>query len=237
MKLVLGDLHRHQPRPSRRLQVHRLRRRERQRHGAPLRRRRKSPSGSASGPAGGDLVLHVQGHELRHRRVPGRRAADAPLHRLHVLRSLFPGPRGGAHHSLRRVGRADEGPRAHDGQVRPRRGLSRVRHGEEDPPRQPHGAHCRHRVRRGAAALLRRVVRRGRVRVPDLLRLLGVLGHGGRARADDGLRADPELRLAVPVGQHHRLLAALAHQLVDLAARLSLHSARAATARGQTEPT
>ncbi len=47
-----------------------------------------------------------------------------------------------------------------------------------------------------------------------------------RAGPDAGLRADPELRFAVPGGQHHGLLAALAHQPVDLAARLSLHPAR-----------
>jgi hypothetical protein len=40
-----------------------------------------------------------------------------------------------------------------------------------------------------------------------------------------GFVLHPELRLALPGRQHHRLLAALAHQPVDLAARLPLHPA------------
>ena len=47
------------------------------------------------------------------------------------------------------------------------------------------------------------------------------LGHGPPAR----LQADAELQHAVPGGEHHRVLAALAHLAVDLAARLPVHPA------------
>ena len=41
-----------------------------------------------------------------------------------------------------------------------------------------------------------------------------------------GFVLDPELRLALPGREHHRLLAAVAHQPLDLAARLPVHPAR-----------
>ncbi len=48
------------------------------------------------------------------------------------------------------------------------------------------------------------------------------IGRGAHAR----LQAGEELRHAVPVGQHRRVLAALAHLAVELAARLPVHPAR-----------
>ena len=87
-------------------------------------------------PARRNLLLHVQGHELRHRRVSRRRAADAALHRLSLLRGVLPRSRRRADHPLRRARGADAGPRAHARQVRARRRLLRVRHGEEDADRE-----------------------------------------------------------------------------------------------------
>ena len=152
---------------------------------------------------------------------------DAPLHRLHVLRGVLPRSGRGPDHPLRRARRADARPRStrstssraaspSSRSAWPRRSSSRTRWATSPTPRSPRAPlHC-----------ARRLVRRVRLRVPDLLRLLRLLRHGGRARADDGLRPHPELRLALQGRQHHRLLAALAHQPVDLAARLPLHPAR-----------
>ena len=64
-----------------------------------------------------------------------------------------------------------------------------------------------------------------RLCLPDLLRLLRLLRHGDRPGPDAGLRLRQELRFAVPVAVDHRILAALAHLAVHLAARLPLHPA------------
>ncbi len=116
---------------------------------------------------------------------------------------------------------------AHARQVRARRRLLRVRHGQEDPDRQS---------RWGTSPTPRS--RPARCTPPDAW--FGLVGYAFqiyfdfsgysdmavRPGADAGLRPDPELRFALPGRQHHRLLAALAHQPVDLAARLPLHPAR-----------
>ena len=60
----------------------------------------------------------------------------------------------------------------------------------------------------------------------DLLRLLRLLRHGDRARADVRLPLPGELRPPVLVRLDHRLLAALAHDAVALVPRLRLHPAR-----------
>lgn len=56
-----------------------------------------------------------------------------------------------------------------------------------------------------------------------LLRLLRLQRHGHRPRPDDGLPLHGELQPALHQPVDHRVLAALAHQPVDLAARLPLH--------------
>ena len=84
----------------------------------------------------------------------------------------------------------------------------------------------------GSLACFGRLVRRRRLRLPDLLRLLRLLGHGDRPRADARLRLPEELRLALPVAVDHRVLAPLAHLAVHLAARLPLRPARRQPASG-----
>ena len=65
-----------------------------------------------------------------------------------------------------------------------------------------------------------------RVRLPDLRRLLGLLlDRAGRVEVD-GHRPDAQLPHAVFLAQPERVLAALAHQPVDVAARLPVHPAR-----------
>ena len=54
----------------------------------------------------------------------------------------------------------------------------------------------------------------------------GVFGHCPRLRASARLQAHRQLPDAVPVGQHRRVLAAVAHQSFELAPRLHLHPAR-----------
>ena len=65
-----------------------------------------------------------------------------------------------------------------------------------------------------------------RLRAPALLRLLRLLGHGGRARAPARLPLPAELQLAVQGAEHRGLLAPLAHDAVVLASRLPVHPAR-----------
>ena len=64
-----------------------------------------------------------------------------------------------------------------------------------------------------------------RLRVPDLLRLLGLHRRRPRHRQVPRLRAGPELQPAVLRHQPEGLLGALAHQPLDLAARLPVHPA------------
>ena len=68
--------------------------------------------------------------------------------------------------------------------------------------------------------------RRGVLRGPDLLRLLGLLRHGDRRRAGHGLSSDGQLPAPVRVALDRRVLDALAHLVVELVSRLRLHPAR-----------
>ena len=61
--------------------------------------------------------------------------------------------------------------------------------------------------------------------LPDLLRLLGLFGHGDRHRPHARLPPARELRPAVHRVQHHRVLAPLAHLADHLDPRISLHPA------------
>ena len=78
----------------------------------------------------------------------------------------------------------------------------------------------------GSLGAGRGLVRRHRVRLSDLLRLQRLLRHGDRTRPDARVRLPQELRLAVQVAVHHRVLAPLAHLAVLVAARLPVRSAR-----------
>ena len=62
--------------------------------------------------------------------------------------------------------------------------------------------------------------------LPDLFRLLGLLGHGDRHRPHARLPPARELRHAVHRLQHHRVLATLAYLAHHLDTRISVHSAR-----------
>ena len=110
-------------------------------------------------------------------------------------------------------------------EVRTRGDVLFAGHGQENLDRQPSGAGRRRGIQRGWAALVRRVVWSRQLRLSDLFRLLGLFRHGERPGLDDGLRLDPELRLALSGRKHHRLLAPLAHQPLDVAPRLPVHHA------------
>ena len=100
---------------------------------------------------------------------------------------------------------------------------------QEDADRRHARAGRRRRVRdagRRALDTAPRVDRRRRVHDPALLRLLRLLGHGPRARADVRVSGCRELRPAVRLALDHRVLAALAHVAVALVPRLPLHPAR-----------
>ena len=65
-----------------------------------------------------------------------------------------------------------------------------------------------------------------RLRGADLLRLLGLQRHGDRPGRAARLPVSAQLRSALPRAEPARVLAALAHLAVDVAARLSLQAAR-----------
>ena len=108
--------------------------------------------------------------------------------------------------------------------------------GEEGAVGQPLRKNRRSRVRGRLAWSGRRVVRRDRVRVPDLLRFQRLLRHGDRPRPDARLRVPEELRLALPFAVSHRVLAPLAHLrcrrgCATICTCRSVETARAACAR------
>ena len=64
------------------------------------------------------------------------------------------------------------------------------------------------------------------LRVPDLLRLLGLLGHGDRSWQDDRLPVHRKLRLPLHIKEHHRVLAALAYVAQYVVPRLCVYPTR-----------
>ena len=69
--------------------------------------------------------------------------------------AFFPRPGGRAHRPLRGPSTQQMRQRTpHGREVRPRRRLLRLRHGQEDPDRQPAGAGCRRGLRRRRTALV-----------------------------------------------------------------------------------
>ena len=154
--------------------------------------------GAARDAAARHQLLHVPVDELRHRRYRGDAARDPELHRLRVLRLDVPAARRGSDHPL--LGGRGPAPDAdaHDDEVRAGRRVLLPRPGEEGAAGQSVRQDRGPRVRRRLARPARRVVRRHGLRVPDLLRLQRLLGHGHRPRADARLRVPEELRLALP---------------------------------------
>ncbi len=187
----------------------------------------------------GDFVLHVQDDELHDRRVSPAAARVPELVALRDVRVVFPGAR-------RRTDRPRVGVPAADGPSdSPRLASHDVGHAdradgrdEEDARRRSAVDVRRPRVREAGAVLAVGRVRGGpRLRDPDLLRLLGLLGHGHRAGADRRLRPAGQLRDAVPVTFDHGILAPLAHHVVASGSATTCTSRWAETgggARGRT---
>ncbi len=199
-----------------------------------LGRPRPRPAGPARAAAARHLVLHVQRHELRDRRLPRRGDRHAQLPALRGVHRPVP-----AGH--RRSDPALAGRRAHvrgpaappdhaPGGARPL--LHRLRHGQEAARRRRHAAARGPTLRqRRPPPLLQRVGGRPGLHPPALLRLQRLLGHGRRHRLPAGLPLPAELRLAVQGGQPQPVLAPLAHDALLLDARLPVHPARRLAAR------
>ena len=202
------DCRRDEPRAALPLEVPRLRRPAAR---PPARRR---PTRSGHRPAARHLVLHVPGDVLRDRRLPRRLEPPAQPARRGALRHALPSARSGADRPLRDGGGGD--PRAPGELGGLLRGRLPVRRGlrEEDAAREPArsrrrlglrrcGLDPRHRRRRPDVCV-DGVARRRRVRASDLLRLLGLLGHGDRHGPDVRLslprELPPPLRVAIRLG-------------------------------------
>ena len=190
---------------------------------------RPRPAGPARAPAARHLVLHVQRHELRDRRLPRRRDRDAELPALRGVHRPVPARHRRADPALAgrggRLRRQAAPPDDASGGARPV--LHRLRHGQEAAHRRRDAAARGRALRqRRPPPLLQRVGGRPRLHPPALLRLQRLLGHGGRPRLPARLPLPAELRLAVQGRQPEPVLAPLAHDAVVLVARLPLHPAR-----------
>ena len=177
-------------------------------------------------PAGGDLVLHLPGTVLHHRCVSRSAPCVAVVLGFLPRRTVFPAPGGRADPArgvLVAAGRqsapypALAGARRHA----PRRlGLFQEGlHCRQPCPDRQYGLQQRQPVGR------RDPDRRARLHVPDLLRFFRLYRHRARNREDDGFRIRPEFQPALFRDQSLGLLAPLAHQPVELAARLPLQIA------------
>ncbi len=91
--------------------------------------------------------------------------------------------------------------------------------------------HAPHRTPAGG------VDRAPRLHDPDLFRLRRLFEHGDRARHRARLHLPAQFQPALHVALDHRVLAALAHVAVVVAARLSLHPARRQPRLGPRRPT
>ena len=216
-----------EPRRPRVLQVRELRARQLER------RRRDARRGGARGrrvPAGRaparNQLLHLPIDELHDRRVPRARARDHALRRLRLLCVALHAARRRPDPALLGGCRSARRPAPGPEPLRTRRRALLARDGEEGAARKP-GREGRGPLLRGAVAVgAGCLVGGARVRVPDLLRLLRLLGHGDRPRAALRLRVPEELRRSVPKPFVDRVLAALAHLALRIPARLPVPAAR-----------
>jgi len=215
---------RHQPRRPQLLQVRRLSGREHSRGlrlDAPparqLRRQCRAP--------GRNLLLHIPNPQLHDRRIPARAEGVHESARLHVVRRILSTTRRRPDRPSRRLpaatGVATRGRSARGrGRTQPHRdGLL-----QESRPRGHPGCPRRSGLgRTGSDTALERRIGGVCLRVPDLLRFLRVQRHRYRRRQAIRVRVTRELRPPLPGGQSARVLAAVAHLAVHVAARLPVH--------------
>ena len=102
---------------------------------------------------------------------------------------------------------------------------------QEDRSRRRNPAAGRARLRPEHAVVRPGLDRRARLHLAALFRFLRLFRHGDRPVADVRHLPAAQFQFAVQGRQHHRFLAALAHDAVALPARLSLYSARRQPAR------
>ena len=185
-------------------------------------------------PADRHQLLRLPRDQLRGRHLPA--APDAERNLLTYALFIVVLPSADRRSDRARVAPA---PAAPGGAARPNANqvYSRAR---ADRARPVHEGRDRRRRRAVANSTFRGSETRGiiplasgavRVRDPDLRRLRRVHRHRAwvsRAVRDRGV---PELRAAVPVDEHHAVLADVAHLTVELAARLPLRAARRQPAR------
>jgi hypothetical protein len=183
----------------------------------------------APAPAGRHLVSHLPVAVVHRRRLPPRDPRDPLGGRADDLRLVLPAARGRADRPRPRAPASALGPAAVRAHPRRRRPVPHPgRPGQEGRA----GRLPRRRPGRSGVPAPRVVLvgrgrgRRGRVRVPDLPRLLGLQRHRDRLGPAPGLHAAGELPHAVSLPQPAGLLAALAHLAVLVAARLPVHPAR-----------
>ena len=189
--------------------------------------------------AGGDLVPDLS-RDFLHRRRLSRPAGGLALAARHrALHQFLPASGRGADRARARV------PAAARFAAESRRFLLRREHAadprrpvQEDGDRQlSRGALRRSGLHRPDAILALRSDRRGlRLRDPDLRRFLRLHRHRDRRGGAARLSLSAEFQSALSRARHRRFLAPLAHDAVEVAARLSLYSAWAATATARWRP-
>ena len=177
-------------------------------------------------PAYRDLLLHLPEHEL-HARHLLRQAEACGLHTAVRPLRLLLSPTGGRSHRPGTPFPAPARPDAH-GQLGP----DPVRI-DADPLRahqeglccgQPVGIRRDGLPRGSDPGFAGRVPGHRRLRHPDLLRLLGIHRHRHRFGPGSGLSFPRQFQLPLFFPQHHRILETVAHQPLQLAPGLPLHS-------------
>ena len=230
---VDADLGRREPRDARLFQIWRFPDGQFRVHRR-LARHHLSPAGVGHRPPGRHQLLYLRHPLLHARRLFAALGAGWQLPQLRSVRDLLPAPRRRPDHAPDRARPAVRGAAPRQRQP----DLLRLR--IADPRPVPKGGARRWLPRAGGRGGLRRawsgpgnarqLGRDARLRRPDLLRFRRLLDLGDRSRFVPRLRHARQFPLPLWRRRLLRLLAALAHHSVELAARLSLHSRWAATA-------
>ena len=170
----------------------------------------------------------------------GREGEPPSLAALRALRRLLPAPDRGPDRARTRLPAAARAGRAHDAGAHAARPVAdRLGIGKKmilaDFVLAPFvGRRLREPGRRERARALARALR---FAFQIYFDFSGYTDMARGTRAPARLRAAEELPRALPVAQSGRVLAALAHLALDLAARLPLHPARRQPARARGAPT
>jgi hypothetical protein len=169
-------------------------------------------------PADRYFLLHLPVDQLPDRRAPQGHRANPQPGRLRRLHRPLPATDRRPRAALQGHGRPVHQSYPQPGQVLRRRHTLHAGLRQEGVHRRQPGATGRPLLRPGEPQHRRRLAGHGRLHRAAVLRLLRLQRYGHRPRPDDGFPLRRELQPALYQPVDHRVLAALAHQPVELAA-------------------